>query len=77
MWVKDYYDTIESEECSPAGFAVNPNIVCVLPFMCHEDEQTAIDRGLDGCPLLRVLARGTITCSVSTGLASPTSGRTS
>ncbi len=49
MWVKDYYDTIESQDCSPAGFAVNPNIACVLPFMCHEDEQTAIDRGLDGC----------------------------
>ena len=49
MWVKDYYDTIASEQCVPAGFAVNPQIACVLPFMCHEDEQTAIDRGLDGC----------------------------
>jgi alkanesulfonate monooxygenase SsuD/methylene tetrahydromethanopterin reductase-like flavin-dependent oxidoreductase (luciferase family) len=49
MWVKDYYDTIASDDCSPAGFSVNPNIACVLPFMCHEDEQTAIDRGLDGC----------------------------
>ena len=33
----------------PGGFAVNPAIACVLPFMCHEDEGTAIDRGLDGC----------------------------
>ena len=49
MWVKDYYDTLASEECVPAGFAVNPSIACVLPFMCHEDEKTAIDRGLDGC----------------------------
>ena len=49
MWVNDYYQTIDSEDCVPAGFAVNPNIACVLPFMCHEDEQTAIDRGLDGC----------------------------
>ena len=49
MWVNDYYETIDSEDCVPAGFAVNPNIACVLPFMCHEDEQTAIDRGLDGC----------------------------
>ena len=23
-WVDDYYATIESEECVPAGFAVNP-----------------------------------------------------
>jgi alkanesulfonate monooxygenase SsuD/methylene tetrahydromethanopterin reductase-like flavin-dependent oxidoreductase (luciferase family) len=49
MWIKDYYDTLASEECVPAGFAVNPAIACVLPFMCHQDEQTAIDRGLDGC----------------------------
>jgi alkanesulfonate monooxygenase SsuD/methylene tetrahydromethanopterin reductase-like flavin-dependent oxidoreductase (luciferase family) len=48
MWVDDYYDTIASEECVPGGFAVNPNLAVVLPMMCHEDEQTAIDRGLDG-----------------------------
>ena len=44
----DYYDTIASEACVPAGFAVNPNLAVVLPMMCHQDEQTAIDRGLDG-----------------------------
>ena len=49
LWVEDYYRTLESEECIPAGFAVNPSIACVLPFMCHEDEETAIERGLDGC----------------------------
>ena len=48
MWVEDYYGTIESEECVPAGFDVNANLAVVLPLMCHEDEQTAIDRGLDG-----------------------------
>ena len=32
----------------PAGFAVNPNLAIVLPFMCHEDEETAVERGLDG-----------------------------
>jgi alkanesulfonate monooxygenase SsuD/methylene tetrahydromethanopterin reductase-like flavin-dependent oxidoreductase (luciferase family) len=47
-WVDDYYATIESEDCVPGGFAVNPNIACVLPMMVHRDEQTAIDRGLDG-----------------------------
>ncbi len=47
-WVKEYYDLIESEECMPAGFAVNPNVTVVLPMMCHEDEQVAIDRGIDG-----------------------------
>jgi alkanesulfonate monooxygenase SsuD/methylene tetrahydromethanopterin reductase-like flavin-dependent oxidoreductase (luciferase family) len=48
MWVDDYYATLQSDECVPGGFAVNPNIAVVLPFMCHEDEETAIERGLDG-----------------------------
>jgi alkanesulfonate monooxygenase SsuD/methylene tetrahydromethanopterin reductase-like flavin-dependent oxidoreductase (luciferase family) len=47
-WVDDYYATIASQECVPAGFAVNANLACVLPLMCHADEVTAIDRGLDG-----------------------------
>jgi len=47
-WVDDYYATLASEACVPAGFAVNPNIAIVLPMMCHRNEQTAIDRGLDG-----------------------------
>jgi hypothetical protein len=48
-WVDDYYGIIESEQCVPGGFAVNANVACVLPMMCHHDEETAIDRGLDGC----------------------------
>ena len=47
-WVDDYYATIESEDCVPGGFRVNPNIACVLPMMVHRDEETAIERGLDG-----------------------------
>lgn len=47
-WVDDYYATLASEACVPGGFAVNPNLAIVLPLMCHEDEPTAIDRGLDG-----------------------------
>jgi alkanesulfonate monooxygenase SsuD/methylene tetrahydromethanopterin reductase-like flavin-dependent oxidoreductase (luciferase family) len=47
-WVDDYYATIASADCIPAGFAVNGNLACVLPLMCHEDEATAIDRGIDG-----------------------------
>jgi hypothetical protein len=27
---------------------VNPNVAVVLPMMCHEDEATAIERGIDG-----------------------------
>jgi alkanesulfonate monooxygenase SsuD/methylene tetrahydromethanopterin reductase-like flavin-dependent oxidoreductase (luciferase family)/putative sterol carrier protein len=47
-WVDDYYSIIESDDCVPAGFAVNPNVAVVVPLMLHEDEQTAIDRGIDG-----------------------------
>ncbi len=47
-WVDDYYATIASSECVPGGFAVNANLAVVLPFMCHKDEGTAIERGLDG-----------------------------
>ncbi|MFS2295325.1 MAG: LLM class flavin-dependent oxidoreductase [Actinomadura sp.] len=47
-WVDEYYRIIASEECVPAGFAVNPNLTVVLPMMLHEDEATAIDRGIDG-----------------------------
>jgi alkanesulfonate monooxygenase SsuD/methylene tetrahydromethanopterin reductase-like flavin-dependent oxidoreductase (luciferase family) len=39
-WVDDYYATLASPECVPGGFAVNANVACVLPFMCHEDEAT-------------------------------------
>jgi alkanesulfonate monooxygenase SsuD/methylene tetrahydromethanopterin reductase-like flavin-dependent oxidoreductase (luciferase family)/putative sterol carrier protein len=47
-WAADYYRLIASDECIPAGFAVNPNLAVVVPFMCHENEQTAIERGIDG-----------------------------
>ncbi len=47
-WVDDYYRILESDECTAAGFAVNPNVAVVVPFMCHRDEQTAIERGIDG-----------------------------
>jgi alkanesulfonate monooxygenase SsuD/methylene tetrahydromethanopterin reductase-like flavin-dependent oxidoreductase (luciferase family) len=47
-WVDDYYATLASDECVPGGFAVNPNVAVVLPMMCHSDEETAIERGLDG-----------------------------
>ena len=47
-WVDEYYALIQSDECVPAGFAVNPNFAIVLPMMLHKDEATAIDRGIDG-----------------------------
>jgi alkanesulfonate monooxygenase SsuD/methylene tetrahydromethanopterin reductase-like flavin-dependent oxidoreductase (luciferase family) len=47
-WVEEYYALIESDECVPVGFDVNPNVAVVLPMMMHEDEETAIERGIDG-----------------------------
>jgi alkanesulfonate monooxygenase SsuD/methylene tetrahydromethanopterin reductase-like flavin-dependent oxidoreductase (luciferase family) len=47
-WVDSYYETLASERCVPAGFSVNPNVAVVLPLMCHRDERTAIERGIDG-----------------------------
>jgi alkanesulfonate monooxygenase SsuD/methylene tetrahydromethanopterin reductase-like flavin-dependent oxidoreductase (luciferase family) len=47
-WVEEYYELIESDECVPVGFDVNPNVAVVLPMMLHDDEATAIDRGIDG-----------------------------
>ncbi|WP_219463186.1 LLM class flavin-dependent oxidoreductase [Nonomuraea rhizosphaerae] len=44
-WSRDYYRLLESEECVPAGFAVNANLAIVLPMMCHEDPAEARRRG--------------------------------
>jgi alkanesulfonate monooxygenase SsuD/methylene tetrahydromethanopterin reductase-like flavin-dependent oxidoreductase (luciferase family)/putative sterol carrier protein len=47
-WVDEYDALLQSDECVPAGFAVNPSFAVVLPMMLHSDEQTAIERGIDG-----------------------------
>jgi alkanesulfonate monooxygenase SsuD/methylene tetrahydromethanopterin reductase-like flavin-dependent oxidoreductase (luciferase family) len=46
-WVDDYYTTLKNE-CIPIGHAINPNIAMVTSFSCHEDEEEARRRGLDG-----------------------------
>jgi alkanesulfonate monooxygenase SsuD/methylene tetrahydromethanopterin reductase-like flavin-dependent oxidoreductase (luciferase family) len=46
-WVGDYYGTLENEGV-PIGDAVNPNLACVTTFMCHPDEDEAMQRGLEG-----------------------------
>jgi alkanesulfonate monooxygenase SsuD/methylene tetrahydromethanopterin reductase-like flavin-dependent oxidoreductase (luciferase family) len=50
-WVDDYYTTL-AREGVPIGDAVNANIACVTPFMCHPDEATAIARGVEGTNFL-------------------------
>jgi alkanesulfonate monooxygenase SsuD/methylene tetrahydromethanopterin reductase-like flavin-dependent oxidoreductase (luciferase family) len=46
-WVDDYYKTLEAKAV-PIGDAVNANLACVTTFMCHEDEDEALRRGLEG-----------------------------
>jgi alkanesulfonate monooxygenase SsuD/methylene tetrahydromethanopterin reductase-like flavin-dependent oxidoreductase (luciferase family) len=46
-WVDEYYSLLATE-CDPLGYAVNPNLAVVTTFMCCEDEQEALDKGLDG-----------------------------
>lgn len=47
-WVDAYYDILASTECRPASYEVNPNLAVVVPLMCHRDEETAIEWGIDG-----------------------------
>ncbi len=47
LWVDDYYTTL-ADEGVPIGDAVNANIACVTTFMLHDDEETALARGLEG-----------------------------
>ncbi len=46
-WVNDYYTTLENEGV-PIGDAVNANVAVVTTFMCAPDEETAIERGVEG-----------------------------
>ncbi len=47
QWVDDYRRTM-AERCVPVGRAVNPNLACVTPMMCHPDERRALEMGLEG-----------------------------
>ncbi len=46
-WVDDYYTTLKNE-CVPIGHSINPNVAMVTGFSCHEDEDEAKRRGMDG-----------------------------
>jgi alkanesulfonate monooxygenase SsuD/methylene tetrahydromethanopterin reductase-like flavin-dependent oxidoreductase (luciferase family) len=47
-WVELYYQGLESDDWVPLSDTVNPNIVAVSAAMLHHDEQTALERGIDG-----------------------------
>ncbi len=46
-WVEGY-EKVLAEKCVPVGEAINPQIACVSPMMCHADEKTALAMGLEG-----------------------------
>jgi alkanesulfonate monooxygenase SsuD/methylene tetrahydromethanopterin reductase-like flavin-dependent oxidoreductase (luciferase family) len=52
FWVEEYYDIFE-KECEPLTQRVNPNIAMVSGFSCHDNEDTAVARGLDGLRFFR------------------------
>jgi alkanesulfonate monooxygenase SsuD/methylene tetrahydromethanopterin reductase-like flavin-dependent oxidoreductase (luciferase family) len=47
LWVNEYYE-IFKRECSPISQVVNPNVALVNGFMCHENGEEAVRRGLAG-----------------------------
>ena len=46
-WVSDY-ERVLTERCDPVGLAVNHDIACVTPMMCHPDERRALEMGIEG-----------------------------
>jgi alkanesulfonate monooxygenase SsuD/methylene tetrahydromethanopterin reductase-like flavin-dependent oxidoreductase (luciferase family) len=46
-WVTDY-EKVLAERCTPVGLAVNHDIACVTPMMCHTDERRALEMGVEG-----------------------------
>ena len=52
FWVQEYYEIFQ-KECTPLTQTVNPNIAMVSGFSCHENEEIALARGLDGLRFFR------------------------
>ncbi len=51
-WVSDYYGIIKSDDCVPLAHTVNPNIALVCGLSVHNDEQEALNRGMEGFKFL-------------------------
>lgn len=47
FWVDEYYETFK-KNCKPIGQSVNPNVAMLTGFMCNEDNETAVQRGMEG-----------------------------
>lgn len=51
-WVERYVEVFK-EECEPIGWSVNPRIAMTTGFSCHEDSETAVERGREGFNFFR------------------------
>jgi alkanesulfonate monooxygenase SsuD/methylene tetrahydromethanopterin reductase-like flavin-dependent oxidoreductase (luciferase family) len=47
FWIDEYYETFKTN-CKPIGQSVNPNVAMLTGFMCDQDNETAIQRGIEG-----------------------------
>jgi len=47
FWVDEYYETFKNN-CKPIGQSINPNVAMLTGFMCDQDNETAIQRGMEG-----------------------------
>ena len=47
FWVDEYYETFK-RNCKPIAQSVNPNVSMLTGFMCDKDNETAIQRGMEG-----------------------------
>ncbi|MGD0393388.1 MAG: LLM class flavin-dependent oxidoreductase [Acidimicrobiales bacterium] len=47
QWVADY-EAVLRDRCVPVGLSVNPQVACVTPMMCADEEEEALARGLEG-----------------------------
>jgi alkanesulfonate monooxygenase SsuD/methylene tetrahydromethanopterin reductase-like flavin-dependent oxidoreductase (luciferase family) len=47
FWVEEYHETFR-KECRPISEVVNPRIAMLTGFLCHEDAEQAMARGLEG-----------------------------
>ena len=71
---KEYYDLIESDECVPVGFDVNPNIAVVIPIDVRRRRGGRDRPRHRRRPLLRLLAAPLLRYRPARARASPTSG---
>ena len=75
-WVDEYYSVLASEECVPAGFAVNPNVAVVLPMMLPPT-RTRRSSAASTARTSSATRSRTTTCSATTVRGGRTSGTSS